>query len=125
MANQIQYTLAFVTADGTLLTQEQDVKVDRTTNSQAVSTVALGYAGESPGAPMVEIDVTNAVPAGGFEFQAGVKMTGLISTQVYVLGPGGQTHKSQGQIYADSFSHGVNKAAAYSFRMRAPMVDWS
>lgn len=125
MSNQILYTLAFVTANGTLLAQEQQVTINRTTNSQPVSTVANGYSGESPGAAMVEIDVENAVPAAGFEFNAGQAMLALAVTQVYVLGPGGQTYKGSVQIYADTFQHGVDAQAKYSFKCRGAMVDWS
>ena len=57
------YTLAYVTVENALLTEEASVTVNRATNSQVVNTVAKGYAGESPGAATTEIQVTNAVPA--------------------------------------------------------------
>jgi hypothetical protein len=125
--SDITYTLAFVTINGTLMAQEQDVTVTRTTNSQAVSTVGLGYAGESPGAAMCTIDVENAVPQAGFEYDAGQSMLSLTPVKLFVLGPGGvppQQLKFTGQIIQDTFGHGVNKAATYRFSARGSFVTW-
>jgi len=119
------YTLVFFSADGTLLAEEVEVDVARTTNSQPVSTVAKGYAGESPGAPMVEVDVRNAIPAGGFEFDMGKKMMGLIPVDVQVWGPGGTSLKGKMFVISDSVRHGVNQEAAYSFRARGAMQLFS
>ena len=123
-SNLQQFSLLFVTVDGPLLAQEQDVTITRNTNAQPVSTVPLGYAGDSPGAAMVEIDVKNAIPAAGFEFNAGQIMLSLSPADVYLIGPAGQQLKSTVNIYQDTTMHGVNKAAEYSFRCRGPMVDW-
>ena len=57
-ASSVQlYTLLYVGVNGTLLAEEQEIDISRTTNSQAVATVAKGYAGESPGAAMIEFVV--------------------------------------------------------------------
>lgn len=95
------------------------------TNSQQVLTVAKGYAGESPGAGMIDVTVENAVPAGGFEFDAGKKMAGLIPTNLYTLGPGGKQLKGQCFIISDSFRHSVNNPSNYSFKARGPFALWS
>ena len=123
-SNLQQYGLLFVTVDGPLLAQEQDVTVHRATNASPNNTVPLGYAGDSPGAGMVTIDVVNAVPAADFEFNAGKKMLALAPAAVFVIGPGGKTLKSQVNIFEDTTQHGVNKAATYSFRCRGPLSDW-
>lgn len=119
------YTLLFVTANGQLLAEEQNVTIDRTTNSQAVNTVPGSYSGESPGAGMTEVSVTNAVPAAGIEFDAGPSMAALLPAQLYVLGAGGKTYKGDCFIISDSIRHGVNQAAEYSFRARGKMALWS
>ena len=122
MSGNLQlYSLLFVGIEGTLLIEEQQVDLTRTTNSQPVSTVAKGYAGESPGAAMIELDVTSAVPQGGFEFDMGQKMAGLIPVSFQVRGPGGKDAKGQGFVYSDTIRHGVNQEATYSFRLRAPL----
>jgi len=120
-----QYTLLFGVANGSLLAEEQEIDMTRTTNSQPVSTVLNGYSGESPGAPMQEVDIQNAVPAAGFEFDAGKYMLGLIPVSIQVIGPGGKSNKGQGFIIQDSVRHGVNQEARYSFRVRMPMALFS
>lgn len=126
MSSNLQaYTLLFQTVNGALLAQEQSVSIDRTTNSQPVSTVAGGYSGESPGAAMMEFSVVNAVPAGGFEFDAGTNMLALIPCQLYTLGPGGKQLKGECFIHADSLRHGVNQVAEYTFRARGKAALWS
>ena len=125
MGAQIQYVLSLLTVNGAIGLQVSHIQVSRTTASQPGKTLALGYAGESPGAAMCEVKVTALVPAGGFEFQAGAQMAGLIPAKVFVLGPGGQTLKSTGQITGDDYSQAVDALASYTFTMRAPYVDWA
>ena len=122
MAGNLQlYALIFVGIEGTLLVEEQQVDLTRTSNSQPIDTVAKGYSGESPGAARVELDVTNAIPQGGFEFDMGAKIAGLIPVNFQVRGPGGKTNFGTGFVYQDSIQHGVNQEAKYMFRLRAPL----
>lgn len=123
-SNLQQYGLYFVTVNGPLLVQEQDVTVDRDTHATQVATVPLGFAGVSPGAAMCEISVTNAVPQAGFEFDAGPNLASLAPADVFVIGPGSKTLKGQVIIHKDNTSHGVNKAAVYSFQCWAPLAQW-
>lgn len=125
-SNPVLYSILFTVVTATnkttsLLAQEQEVDITRNTQSQAVETVALGYAGESPGAPMMEVDIVNAIPANGFEFDAGPSMLLLIPAKIQVLGPGGKSVKGNGFIISDSIRHGVNQQARYSFRARMSM----
>jgi hypothetical protein len=122
--NLQQYTLMFVTLDGPLLAQEQHVTVNRNTHAQQVATVPLRFSGVSPGAAMVELEVKNAIPATGFEFDAGQNMLTLAPAKIYILGPGGKTLKGQCIIHQDSSTHGVNAPAEYNFSAWAPMAQW-
>ena len=124
MSNPQLYSLLYVTADGALMTEEASCTVNRATNSQAVNTVAKGYAGESPGAPTIEIQVTNAIPAAGFEFNAGAKMKSLKTTEIGVIGPGGQQLKAVGFIISDSIKHAVNSESQYDFTFRGSFQDF-
>ncbi len=117
------YTLAFVTVAGKLLTEHTEAQVNRSTNSQQVATVAKGYAGESPGAPMVEIDVTNAVPAADFEMDPGPYMANLDVVEIGVLVAGKQLIAS-GFIISDSFSSGVNTESKLSFKFRGTFPQY-
>ena len=75
--NLVTYTNAFVTLNNAILSQEASVSIRRTTGSQVVGTVPLGYAGESPGMSMCEIDIESAVPIAGFEYDPATVMLGL------------------------------------------------
>jgi hypothetical protein len=123
MSNVQLYTLAYCTADGKLLTEEASLTVNRATNSQAVNTVAKGYAGESPGAPTVEIQVTNAVPAADFELNAGPFMKSLKAVEMGVIVAGKQL-VAKGFIIADSFKHSVNSESNYDFTFRGGFEDF-
>ncbi len=124
MADFALYTLAFVLVDGMLLAQEGSVTVSRSTNSQPVNTVALGYAGESPGASMVEITVKNAVPSADFEMNPGKYMKAMKEVEIGVLGPGGKQLTARGFIISDSFEHSVGSESSLSFQFRGKFKDW-
>ncbi len=123
MANVQLYTLAYCTADGKLLTEEASITVNRATNSQAVNTVAKGYAGESPGAATIEIQVTNAVPAADFELNAGPFMKALQAVEMGVICAGKQL-VAKGFIISDSFKHSVNSESNYDFTFRGGFEDY-
>lgn len=118
------YAQAGVLINGLLLAQESSVTVARSTNSQAVNTVMLGYAGESPGAKMVEITVRNAVPSADFELNPGKFMIRLEEVEVGILGPGGKQLTARGFIISDNFQHAVNSESSLEFSFRGKMKDW-
>lgn len=123
MANLQRYTKINVYVDGSLLFEEIDVTVRRSTNSQEVKTVAKGYSGESPGAAMCEIDVNNAFPEDGMEFDVGSAMANLTPVEMTQFA-GGKTMTVKGFIIEDTAQHGVDKAAGVSFKFRGPMPQW-
>jgi hypothetical protein len=114
----------YVVIDGTLLSEQQSSSIRRMTGSQNILTVAKGFAGVSPGAPMCEWDVESAVPSGGFEFDAGNKMNGLIITQMYILGPGGFSLKGNAFIIEDTITHAVDQQSKYTFKAVGPFTLW-
>lgn len=121
--SNIIYTTGAVTVGGSLLTQETEMSVKRSSGSSPVMTVHLGYAGEAPGAPMVEIEVSNAVPAADFEYDMGSAIEGLIPVEIscYVAG---RILTTKGQVHEDTFKHGVGSAGSYSFSFRGPMAGF-
>lgn len=121
--NQI-YAILFVNVDGALLSQEGSVTIDRSSNSQPIKTVVLGYAGESPGAAMTEVSVNNVMPAAGMELDAGKNINGLIPSEIGIEGPGGKVMQVNGFIVSDSISHSVDNPSAYSFRFRGPFAQF-
>ena len=123
MSGLTLYTLAYVLVDGAILTEEASVTVDRATNSQAVNTVAKGYAGESPGAANCQIQVSNAVPAADFEVNPGKYMKALKEVEIGVLAAGKQI-TVPGFIISDSFKHSVNNESMLDFTFRGTFPDW-
>lgn len=124
MADLQLYTLLYVTLDHKILVEETSITVNRDTGSQPVKTVAKGYSGESPGAGMTEIDVTNVVPQAGFEFDAGKKMAALEPVEMGVIGPGGKQLTVKGFIIGDSFKHSTGSESAYDFKFRGPLEQF-
>jgi hypothetical protein len=104
--------------------EEQEVTLSRTSDAQIVKTVGKGMAGVSPGAPMSEWDVKNAVPIGNFEFDAGKKIIGNIPAKLYILGPAGMQNRGECFIISDTFTHAVNQEAVYTFKAVGPMSLW-
>ena len=125
------YSIGEIYINSQFAMQEASMTFSRKTNSQAVLTVALGYAGESPGAPMCEVEVTNAVPSAGFEIDPGKFMgstgggaqTALQPVQ-FTLFVAGKTLVFKGFIIEDSFSHAVNSEAKLNFKARGEFSLW-
>lgn len=124
MANVQVYSLLYAIVNGNLLIEEASCTVNRQTRSQEVNTGPKGYAGESPGAMMMEVDIMSAVPAIGIEFDAYAAMSGLIPTEIGIMGPGGKTLKQKGFIIADTIKHAVNSESTYDFKWRGPAAPF-
>lgn len=124
MSNSQLYSILLGVVNGTLLAEEQEIDFSRTANAQQVDTVAKGFAGLSPGSPMIEFDVINAAPQGGFEFDAGPYIASLTPIPIQLIGPGGKTIKTDAFIISDNGRHGVNQQMRYSFRMIAAIQQF-
>ena len=127
MALQL-YSMVEVYLNGAKLAEEAQVSISRRTNAQPVNTVAKGYAGESPGAAIMEIKITEAVPAAAFEVNPGQFM-GLVSASAITpveltLFCAGKTLTTKGFIYEDSLSHAVNSEAKIEMSARTEPADW-
>lgn len=123
MANLQLYTQAVVLVDGTILAEEATVTVRRMTRSQEIFTVNKGYAGESSGAPTLEIDVTSAVPAADFEVDPGKFMKLMKPLEITIVAAGKQL-TSKGFILEDSFKHSVNSESTLDFKFRGSFASW-
>jgi hypothetical protein len=118
MAGNLQlFGVAYVTVANALLLMEASASMQRTTGSQAVFTVPLGYAGESVGAGLCEMDIESKIPISGIEFDPGIVIMGLIPVEVgFVLA--GKVAKTKGFIIQDSYKHAINQEASQSLRYR-------
>lgn len=121
------YSLAQVYINGSLLAEEASVTIDRDTKALPVMTVAKGFSGMSPGAPMMSIQVENGVPAAGFELNPGQFMSisgGLQVVEVSIFAAG-QLLTTKGFVVSDNFQHAVNQEAKLKFSITAQFADWS
>lgn len=124
MSTTVQrYTKAVVYINGSLLTEESTCTVKRTDGGNTVKTVAKGFAGRSPGAPMTAITVKNAVPSADFEFNPGAFMGNTEEVEVSVFAAG-KTLTATGFITSDNFQHGVEAAAELEFEFEGGFADW-
>lgn len=121
--NLQKYTKAAVYVDGALLSEEASVTIKRVTGAQVVKTVAKGFAGVSPGAPMLTISVENAVPSADFELNPGDYMTELDAAELTIFAAG-STLTSKGFILEDNFSHAVETQSKLTFEFTGQFADW-
>ncbi len=123
MANVQRYTKAAVYVNSSLLTEESNVTVKREDGGNAVKTVAKGYGGRSPGAPMTTITVRNAVPSADFEFNPGPFMNQTEAVEISIFAAG-KTLTVEGFIISDNFQHGIDNAAELEFDFEGGPSDW-
>jgi len=101
---------ANVYINGSLLTEESTCTVKRTDGGNTVKTVAKGFAGRSPGAPMTAITVKNAVPSADFEFNPGAFMGNTEAIEVSVFAAG-KTLTCTGFITNNNFKECANSTS--------------
>lgn len=123
MSNVQTYTKAVVYVNSNLLTEESNVTIKRDSGGNAVKTVAKGYAGRSPGAPMTMITVRNAVPSADFELNPGSFINNTEEVEVSVFAAG-KTLTVVGFIISDNFQHGVDNAAELEFEFEGGPSNW-
>jgi len=124
MSNLQKYTKATVYWNGTLLSEESSVTVKRVSGAQPVKTTAKGFAGMSPGAPMMTISIDSAVPAADFELNPGPVIENLEDGEITVFA-GGRTLTSKGFITDDNFTHAVESQSKLSFEFTGQFADWT
>lgn len=117
------YSVMYVLANGSLLAEHGSASISRSTGSAQNLSVAKGYSGETPGAPMCEIQVTGIVPAAGLEFDAGKYMKAMTPVELGLLSHGKQA-TVKGFIINDALKHSVGSEESYDFSFRGPMPDF-
>lgn len=119
-----EYALAYVEIDGVLQLEEADVTINRDPKLLPQYTVAKRFAGVSPGAGEMMVDVSSAVPVGGFETDPGKYFVdGPKKVQIRIV-VGQISLTTDGFITKDNFRHGVNKEATINFSGMFEMSAW-
>jgi len=117
------YTNCAVDIRGQRLLEAADVSVERQSNSQEQKTLQKGWAGESPGAPIMMIKITNAVKADGFEYDAGPDIAGLVAVP-FTIWAANSFLTSEGIIQSDAFTKAVDKNATVEVTIKTKMAQW-
>jgi hypothetical protein len=121
------YTNALVFWNSQQLTQEATVTVTDTLGSLPVKTVQ-GYQGESPGAPMTEVVIEEAVLASGFDNENAPGGTNLANLQLkfgqLTIEAASDSKSLNGVIFESSFTWGVEQVGKVSLKFRGAYVDW-
>lgn len=124
MANVQVYTRCLVTVNGNLLAEEASVTLTQNSGAQVVNTVSKGFAGVSPGAGSTEIDVDNAVPAAGFEYDPTDPMFNNEPVELGLTLSNGDTLTSKGFIMSQSFKHAVNSESMLAFKFHGGIAKF-
>lgn len=124
MAESQLYSSAFVTIDSSILSEASSVSVSRKSGASNVLTLAKGFAGVSPGANMIEVKVTNAVPAVGFEIDFSKMIGNLVPVEIGIFAAGKQLI-SKGFITEDDLKKAVNGDATLDITFVGAYANWT
>lgn len=117
------YTKVFVYINGSLLTENADVRITRNSGLLPVNTTYRGFAGFTQGAPFIEVEVGNAVPLAGFEYNPGQDEQNANFVNITLVAAG-QTLSSDGGIMGDDLSYAINTESKLNFRFHGEFADW-
>lgn len=101
-------------AGGALLVESQSISVDVDPGLNEIKTMQRGFAGVSPGSEMTKIDVSEALPRAGVDYDALSAIQGVEIVEM-VLFAAAKKWKCKGFINSLKMSLGADKAAEYSF----------
>lgn len=111
-------------ADGALLVECQTITVNHDPKLNVINTMQKGFAGVSPGSEESTIDVAEALPRAGVDYDAISAMQGVEIVEM-VLFAGAKKLKYKGFITKVGMSLGADRAAEFSFSLIASPVESS
>lgn len=114
MSNLNIYERGTIFFDNQVLVECQSLSVDVDPALNEIKTMNKGFAGVSPGAEMTKIDVGEALPRVGVDYDALAAIQGVEIVE-FLLFAAGKKWKTKGFISNLKINTGVDKAAEYSF----------
>lgn len=118
-----QYANIIVYRDGVLLTEENKVKITRDFGNKEIITTARGFAGTVKGAAIMKVDITNAVPAAGVEYDPGPDgETAIPHDWTFIRG--GQQITAKLIVMSDDTDHSAGGESSLSFSLVGPSAQW-
>ena len=111
-------------ADGQLLIECQTITVNLDPKLNEINTMQKGFAGVSPGSEMTTIDVAEAMPRAGVDYDAISRMQGVDVVEM-VLFAAAKKYKTKGFISKVGINLGADRAAEFSFSLIAGPIESS
>ncbi len=123
MSDAQRYTNMTVLREGSLLTEENQVTIQRDFANKGVTTVARGLAGYVKGAPMMHISIRNVVPAKGVEYDPGPDGASATPRE-YTFIRGAQSLTGKFVVMKDESGHQAGGETSLDFDLEGPLVQW-
>jgi|WetSurMetagenome_2_1015567.scaffolds.fasta_scaffold02064_15 hypothetical protein len=123
MAESKYYSNIIVLREGTLLTEENQVRITRDFANREIFTVARGLAGIVKGAAIMRINIRNAVPAKGVEYDPGPDGAAA-KPKEFTFIRGAQQLTGKMIVMQDETSHQANNESELNFDMVGPLTQW-
>ncbi len=123
MADFQMYSNAFASINGTIITEETSITVDKKSGLNPVFTVARGFAGMSQGASTCEVTIENAVPSADFEVNPDRYMRIGEVVELGIIMANRQM-VAKGFITDATYSHSVNQESKLSMKLMCQFADF-
>lgn len=123
MALQI-YEKGVVLLNGQILMECQNISVDHSAALNPIHTQIKGFAGVSPGSPMMKASIESAIPRAGMEFDYLTTLQG-VQVVTLVLFRGSKKVKSNGFLDNMKESYGADRGASCSVDFIGEPADQS
>ena len=120
---QIYSKVAIEIAGVGQLTEESSVTIKAASGAKEVNTVFKGLAGFSPGSPKMDIEVKNAIPAAGFEYDPSDDILNIRTKEFYFYA-GGKTLTVKGVILTANWAHAVDTESTLEFTATCEYGTW-
>jgi hypothetical protein len=108
----------------TTLCEEANCTLKRAGGAKVIETVAKGFAGLSPGAPVCQGMISNVIPATGLEWDAGPLIVALTVVYLKFVRADGKGCAFSAFIMDDDVSAGVGAASKYDFNFMGAFPQW-
>jgi hypothetical protein len=123
MSESKLYSNILVHREGSLLTEENQVRISRDFANKEIVTVARGFAGIVKGAAITRVNIQNAVPAKGVEYDPGPD--GASATpKTYTFIRGNQQLTGKFIVMNDESSHQANGESTLNYDLVGPPTQW-
>lgn len=124
MSDLQNYTKVSSYYNNQLQSEETEVSIKRITGAQIMKTVQKGFAGMSPGSPMIEITVKNGIPAAGFEVSTIGRDMNEMRVVEFTFFAASKTLTTKGYVIDETTTHGTDKPAELDYTAQCQFADW-